>query len=122
MGADAVTTQFMPNLFSYGDEAGFGQWLVGHYRQHLAYNQVLAAQTAPIVIPVYPILTLTAGKPGVRFWLDSHENWHEAIRPYANVLGIDLSSVDWQNPNEFYQWLDIHNQEHGELDLAFGVA
>jgi hypothetical protein len=117
-----MPSEFEPTLFAFGDEAGFGQWLDGHYRQHLRYNAALAARSPPVIIANYPILTIDAGQKGLRFWLDAHESWHEQIRPYANVIGIDLSEVDFKNPDDFYQWLDVHNEEHSELDLAFGVA
>lgn len=115
-------TQFALNTLAYGDPAGWGEWLVGHYRQHLAYNQVLAARTPAIIIQTWPILTVEGGDSGLRFWLDSHEQWHEAVRPLANVTSIDLSVVDFRKPDEFYQWVDLHNQEHTALDQAFGVA
>jgi hypothetical protein len=117
-----LSTEFSPNLFAFGDIAGNGAWLDGHYRQHLRYNAVLAARTPPVIISVYPIMIVQAGELGRKDWLNSHENWHELIRPYANVTSIDLSEVNLDDPNQFYQWMDLHNQEHGFLDTAFGVA
>jgi hypothetical protein len=117
-----VTTEFRPNLFEFGDVAGSGQWLVGHFRQHLNYNNVLAARTPAVVLAEFPILTMEGGHSGRRSWLNSHENWHELVRPFANVTGIDLSTVNLDNEQQFYEWLDIHNFEHSLLDLAFGIA
>lgn len=123
MGAGAVmASEFQIVDLSYGDEAGWGMWLDMHYRQHLRYNAVLAARNPAQVLPVYDLLTTTGGERGLRFWLDAHETWHELVRPFANVTGINLADVDFRKPEEFYQWLDLHAQEHSELDLAFGVA
>jgi hypothetical protein len=97
-------------------------WLVGHYRQHLRYNAVLAARSPPVIIDEFPILNLGDSKREVRFWLDAHQNWHQLIRPFANVSGIDLAQVDFDNKNQFYLWQDDHNAEHRLLDQAFGVA
>jgi len=117
-----MSTEFAFNLFQFGDAAGSGEFLVGHFRQHLRYNAVLAARSPAVVIPEFPILNMEAGPIGRRYWLDSHEKWNEKIRPYANVTGINLSEVDLDNETAFYDWLNIHSLEHQELDQAFGVA
>jgi hypothetical protein len=117
-----MTTQFQPNTLAFGDAAGLGAWLVGHYRQHLAYNDFLAAKSPPVILSPYNILTIEGGKTGRRFWLEDHASWHGQIRPYANVTGIDLASVDMDDEAQFYGWIDLHNQEHAEFDVAFGLA
>jgi hypothetical protein len=116
-----MATQFLPNTFEFGDAAGLGAWLVGHYRQHLAYNDHIAINTTPSVqIDEYDILTVEGGRLGARLWLNDHNSWHELIRPFANVTGVDLSSVDMSKQDEFYEWIDLHNQEHAAIDAAFG--
>lgn len=122
MESGTVTSQFQLNTLAFGDSAGWGEWLIGHYRQHLAYVTVLATRATPIEINIQPILSIDGGETGLRFWLDAHANWHNDIRPYANVTGIDLSQVNFHNQWEFYGWVDLHNQEHAALDQAFGVA
>jgi hypothetical protein len=115
-------TQFAANLFTIGDIAGMGLWEDGHYRQHITYVNYLAALTTPVIIPIYNIMDLIdMGDPEkLRFWLDAHNQWHEQVRPYANVTGVDLSSVDFTNASVFYQWMDDHNAEHALIDQAFG--
>jgi hypothetical protein len=115
-------TQFALNTFEFGDPAGLGTWLVGHYRQHLAYNQHIAATTTPPVeLAEFNILTVEGGRLGARAWLEDHQSWHELIRPFANITGIDLSEVDMSKPKDFYEWIDLHNQEHIAIDSAFGL-
>ena len=122
MGGTAMTTQFEFNTLEYGDAAGWGEWLVGHYRQHLAYVTVLATRATPVLIDIQPILRMEGGDAGLRFWLDAHNNWHNDIRSFANITGIDLTEVNFKNQGEWYSWIDYHNQEHAALDIAFGVA
>lgn len=117
-----MPSDFQIVTFTYGDEAGFGLWLDLHYRQHLRYNNVLAARSPPVVLSVFDILAIPQNKSALKFWLDSHENWHELIRPFANVAGINLAEIDFGQPDQFYQWLDLHAQEHAQIDLALGVA
>jgi hypothetical protein len=117
-----VATEFALNQFQFGDVAGNGEWLVGHYRNHLQYNAVLAKRTPPVLLPEFPILTVEAGKIGRKSWLNDHQNWHELLRPLANATGVDLSEVNMDDKSEFYQWVDAHNAEHRFLDQFFGIA
>jgi hypothetical protein len=117
-----MSTEFSTNTFEYGDEAGLGAWTIGHYRQHLRYEAVLAALAPPIIIPTYPIIQFGGNRTEIRFWLDDHEKLHEQLRPIANVSGSNLADLDYDDPGFFYQWLDTHNAEHAQLDQAFGLA
>jgi hypothetical protein len=117
-----MATEFKINEFEFGDAAGGGFWLVEHYRNHLQYNDVLAKRTPPVLLPVFPIMSVEGGKIGRRSWLDSHQSWHELLRPLAGATGVDLSVVDMDNENEFTQWMGAHNAEHAFLDQAFGIA
>jgi hypothetical protein len=117
-----MSTAFGINLVAWGDKAGLGLYLIGHYRQHLVYNAVLAARTPPVIIDEFPILEIGDSDEERRAWLDDHNNWHQLIRPYANVTGVDLSAVDFDDREEFYDWQDVHKSEHALLDTAFGVA
>lgn len=81
-----------------------------------------AALANPVILQVYPILRMDWTPHHLQEWLDMHEHWHEDVRPFANVTGVDLSVVNLQKPDEFYSWVDVHNQEHQFLDRAFGVT
>ncbi len=117
-----MATEFVLNTLEFGDAAGWGTWLVGHFRQHLRYNAVLAGRTPSVQIATFNILQMGASALEKRFWLDAHQSWHALLRPFANVTGIDLASVDIDDRNQFYGWIDLHNQEHRVLDQAFGVG
>lgn len=117
-----MSTEFAINTFEYGDEAGLGQWTIGHYRQHLRYEAVLAGLPTPIIIPTYPIIQFGGNRTEIRFWLNDHESLHELLRPIANVTGANYADLDYDDPALFYEWIDLHNQEHQLLDVAFGVA
>jgi len=118
-------TEFAINVVAYGDNAGLGAWLDGHYRQHLKYNSILAGKTPAVVLPEFPILYWPVFGGGsyneIKTWLDFHENWHEQLRPQANVTGSNLSDLEWTNPQYWYDWIDYHNAEHALLDKAFGA-
>jgi hypothetical protein len=117
-----MSTEFALNFFSFGDVAGEGQWMIGHFRQHLRYNDKLAARTPPVILPEFSIIAVEGGANGRRGWLEAHSNWHRLLRPIANVTGIDLATVDMDDEEQFYAWMDSHNEEHGFMDIIFGVA
>lgn len=126
MGDSAVTTEFQVNQVSYGDTIGIGLWADGHFRQHLRYNATLAAQPTPVILPEFPILFCPlfsqASRREIKFWLDSHEKWHELLRPIVNITSADFSTLNWDKPAEWYDWQDLHAVEHQLLDRAFGVG
>ncbi len=122
MGGCDLTSEFAPNTFLFGDRAGQGRWEIGHFRQHLRYEAVLAARSPPVIIATQPIMTIGSTDLERRIFLNSHNTEHELLRPYANVTGIDLSAVDLTDEEQFYTWLDDHAEEHALLDVAFGVT
>lgn len=117
-----MSTEFGANIFQFGDVAGRGEWEIGHYRQHLRYQVVLAGLTPARVLPDYPIMRIGETKAEVKSWLGSHEVLHELLRPLANITGVNLANVDMESPSAFYAWMDTHNLEHQLFDIAFGVA
>jgi hypothetical protein len=118
-----MSTEFQADVVAFGDIPGIGVWNDGHYRQHLNYNDYLASQTTPIIINIYPILDLVGlDKSKLTDWLEQHELWHEQVRPYANVTDTDLSYFNINDPNSFYNWQQLHDQEHAAIDAAFGLS
>lgn len=121
MGVVAVSTEFFPNLYLFGDRAGQGRWEIGHYRQHLRYQQLFAQQNPPFIVPDHPIVLMGKTDLERRIWLNDHQAVHEILRSRANVNGIDLSQVNLNDPHDFLTWLDAHATEHALIDLALGL-
>lgn len=120
-----MSSEFANNTVLYGDVVGIGVWADGHYRQHLRYNDVLAKRTPPVILPDFPIFwfpLFSGTRKEIRFWLDSHEQWHEQLRPVANITGPNFADLDWTKEAYFYDWIDTHNVEHDLLDRAFGTG
>jgi len=119
-----MRNQFQANLVVYGDTIGLGIWALSHYLQHLNYNDILAGLNPPTVLPVYPIQECPLfGRDdrASRFWLDSHEHWHEQLRQTINFTGANLADFDWHRKEYFYEWLDYHNAEHDIINVALGA-
>lgn len=114
-------TEFRPDVFVWGDRAGQGRWEIGHYRQHVRYVDFLAGLGIPILIPDHPIITIGETKLQQKLWLEDHAAAHEQLRIQANVTGIDLASLDFEDKEEFQLWLDDHALEHRLIDTAFSL-
>lgn len=117
-----MSSEFQINEVAFRDPAGMGAYEVGHYRQHLDYQTVLAARTPPIILPTFPIFHFGGNAEELRFWLNDHETLHELLRPIANVQSVDLSALNINSAESWYEWVDVHRQEHSLLDAAFGLA
>lgn len=116
-----MASEFNPTIFLLGDRAGQGRWEVGHYRQHLKYLTHLVNLPIPILIPDHPLMTIGQNDLQRRLWLQDHDATHKLLRTYANVTGVDLSAVDFEDEHEFTVWLDTHATEHALIDEAFGL-
>jgi hypothetical protein len=116
-----MPSEFNPTVFLPGDRAGQGRWEVGHYRQHIKYVTHLAGLATPILIADHPLMTIGENDLQRRLWLEDHQATHEILRTYADVTGIDLSAVDFDDPHEVTIWLDTHATEHSLIDQAFGL-
>lgn len=115
-------TDFSPDQVTFGDLAGYGSWDCGHAREHLAFVQALAAQTPPVLIPDYNLLSFLASGEGRQSMTQSHYDAHKMLRQQAGITGTDLSAVDFDNESGFYSWLSYHAEEHNQIRQALGLS
>lgn len=113
---------FQPGNCLPRDSSGFGQWRNGHYLEHVVLRQKCAALSTPVSVPDYDILSWDDDPKAVQQWLVAHEAIHEAIRQATNVDGVDLSLVDFSQDDEFFIWMDTHEQEHIAERNILGVV
>lgn len=112
--------QFYPTDVTFKDVPGYGNWDDSHYRGHLQYVQLLAAQTPPISIPDYNFLEmLTSGR---KDGYDAHYEAHLLLRSILNVNGTDLTQFDLSKEQDFYSFLAYHDADHAAFNLALGVV
>jgi hypothetical protein len=113
---------FFHNVVFPDDPTGFGVWLNEHYLEHLQMVALGLKQSPPRFIPDYAILSWSDEKAIVKQWLDAHQQIHNALRDWTGVQGIDLSSVDLSDDDEWFAWMDDHAQEHVLLEQALGLT
>ena len=119
-----MASEFQVSQVEFGDTVGLGAWEVGHARQHLRYNDVLAAATPPVILAPIPLFRIGENEEEIRAWFQDHYfNVHLPLRQFANISGgSDFSYVDLSSPESFYDFLDVHFIEHSLLDVALGLA
>jgi hypothetical protein len=114
---------FVPDKVDASDPIGFGYWLNGHYYEHQQFINIGIRQTNPIYFVNFDLLSWDARFPETWVaWLGAHQQMHESLRGVTGVGGIELSSVDPTNAQEFQVWMQWHATEHQNLRTAFGVS
>lgn len=110
-------TVVLPN-----DPSGFGVWLLEHYYQHEQFVSLGLTQSPTQFIPDYAIQDWS-DEPGiVKQWLNVHQQIHDALRDWTGVQGIDLSTVDLNDHDAWFEWMDAHAQEHSLINSALGIT
>ena len=114
---------FFPDECLPGDPAGWGRWLMGHYLEHRQFIASAGAAANPTTVTDWPFLQWSiSSKSAQAQWLNAHQQVHLQIRAQANVTGDDLSEVDFDDPDQFSEWLDTHSTEHEELRAFYGLT
>jgi hypothetical protein len=114
--------QFSPDQVTFKDLPGYGMWDVGHYREHLQFVQVLAAQTPPIEFNDYDFLQmLTAGVATKSIWT-THAQAHALLDQITGVTELDYTEFRYDNESDFYNFQGYHSQGHQALRTALGIV
>jgi len=113
---------FSPDFVFPGDRIGFGWWLDSHALEHKQFVAI-GFQSAPVVfVPDYDLLSWDwDNKVAQEDWHSVHEATHEALRQRTGVEGLDLSVVDFDDPEYFLLWMDNHAFEHAQIRQALGI-
>jgi hypothetical protein len=113
--------QFQPDQVTFKDLPGYGAWDMGHGREHLQFVQVLSQQVPPIVLPDPDLLSfLTAGTANPSM-VQSHAAQHNLIHAALGITSIDLSQVNLDDENDFYNWTGYHATVHAVIRQALGI-
>jgi hypothetical protein len=107
---------FVPDRAIFGDPVGWGYWRVHHADEHTQFNNMLG-------IAGIDVLSWRQDPDFVKQWLNDHyTRLHLPLRKLTGVSGEDLSSVDFTDEDSWYDWIDIHSNEHADLRDALGIV
>jgi hypothetical protein len=56
------------------------------------------------------------------FWLYQHSLMHQQINAVLGTSGYDLLSLDWQDEDQFAEWLNLNGDEHVRICSALGIG
>lgn len=99
-------------------------WSFAHQDQHVKIANAVFQQDANAVLPIYVLDPMPSPKnhDGINSWLRLNQSAHN---DFSGLLGIDnndLSSVDWDKPDQVASFIRLHFNEHLEAQLRLGFA
>ncbi len=106
--------------FTYDNESAWQDFLLLNSLSHENYNYSLSLNG--VTIPAYPLLDIGDTAEAKKDWLQTHYLMHQDI---ADALGLidlpDLSEVELHSHDEFYNWLQLHAQQHQLIDASLNL-
>ena len=107
------------NQVEYGDNESLQTFLLENALQHTRFKAVLAQQG--IGTPSFNLFDLETSN--IDDWMLPHQNEHQA---FAQALGlqnpINLLDMNWNDENQFYDWISDHYFAHVAVAAALGVT
>jgi len=114
--------QFSPDQVNFGDIAGYGAWDIGHGREHQQFVATLAVGSPSVLIPDFDLLTFLTGGGARSSIIQSHAQSHNLLNAALGITAIDMSVVDLDDQNSFYDWLGTHATNHAQIRQALGLT
>ncbi len=103
----------------WNDSEGLQIFLMDNALQHQLFRTTLATQG--LVTPSFNLFDLQI--ENIDDWMLPHQNEHEA---FAQLLGlqnpINLLDMNWNDENQFYDWISDHYFAHVAVAAALGVT
>jgi len=126
--------------FAYGDDVGVSTFALAHRFAHEQEAQAIATKFPGQVIQTFNVGAEEIVGPwqqmmadpdapipqGMFDWLISHNTNHTemlALLPAnATLVQVDLSIVDFRDPDQMYEWMFLHQQMHDYEQSALGIT
>lgn len=114
--------QFAPDQCEFGDQAGYGIFDIGHWREHIQLVLLFQAQTPSLIIPNPDFGAILSGGPSnLRGGLDQHQTVHSLLRQFTGVAGVDYTDFRLDQQTDFYSFLGYHSAEHAQIRQVLGL-
>ena len=106
------------SIVKFGDFDSLGEFLFENGVQHKLFQEQFMDNG--ISVPIYPIIDVDINN--LDDWLLAHQVEHQA---FASLLGLNnpfnLLDVDFNNEEDFYDWIASHLFIHQQIAAALGV-
>jgi hypothetical protein len=110
----------LPLLFRLPDDSdSWNAWAFNHAAIHYTIIRTIAAQKTQ-TLTQYPLDPIDPNDLG--FWLYQHQVMHNQANAALGTSGYDLLSLDWSQPADFQEWLQLNGDEHRKWGGILGVG
>ena len=94
-------------------------WGFDHQASHDAIREAIQAQGGPSLAPqiIYPI-PLAA----MRVFLANNQQLHVDMTGVTRQQSVDLEDVDLKDAKQLEAWINVHVQNHWDVESALGIA
>jgi hypothetical protein len=113
---------FQPDQVTFQDQAGYGLWDTAHWREHIQFVQVLAAQTPPVLLSDYDFSSILTGGGAQKWDQESHQTAHELLADITGATAPDFADFDLNNPEDFSSFLSYHSAHHAQIRQFLGIV
>lgn len=94
-------------------------WSFNHAANH--YDWIQSAQTQKNQqLAQYKLDPLDPANLGL--WLYYHQAMHNQVNALLGTSGFDLLELQWDDPDQLQEWLQLNGDEHQRISAALGVG
>jgi hypothetical protein len=107
------------SIVKFGDKDSLGEFLFENGTQHILFWNTLTDQG--LTYSKYPLID--ADTANLDDWLLAHQVEHQAISGYLGLNNpFNMLDVDFNNENDFYDWIASHLYIHEQIASALGLT
>lgn len=107
-------------LFNVPDTPeGFSVFSFNNADQHALIVSAIAAKKG-VELPAYVLDPIPPTDP--QTWLQIHQASHNAFTAVLGIAGVDLTDVDFNDPEQASSWHRLHGEEHRQAANMLGFG
>lgn len=107
------------NLFNIPEvESDYLVFSFSNADQHRQIVDAVAAQKS-LKLASYLLDPIPASDPAT--WLAIHQQSHNDFTAALGIAGVDLTSVDFNDPEQLASWIRLHAEEHAQAANQLGL-
>lgn len=102
-----------------GDERGLLIFGFNNADQHaLIVDRIFKTQS--VLLPTFILDPIPTGDTDT--WLSTHQASHNAFTEALGIAGVDLTAVDFNDPEQVSSWMRLHGEEHRQAAQMLGLG
>lgn len=107
------------NSVEWGDTEGLQIFLMENALQHTLFKT--SFYSLGLITPSYNLFDLQI--ENIDDWLLPHQNEHQAFSDYLGLQNpINLLDMNWNNEEQFYDWVSDHYYIHTAIASSLGLT